>query len=64
VTREAEMMKNPAQFGLISGAIWIAAIAVFIVLTVKTGLFYSWLAFVAAIVAQLLIQAKFFTKAP
>jgi hypothetical protein len=64
VTREAEMMKNPAQFGMISGAIWIAAIAVFIVLTVKTGLLYSWLAFAAAIVAQLLVQAKFFTKAP
>jgi hypothetical protein len=62
--RETEIMKNPAQFGLVSGAIWIAAIAVFIILTVKTGLLYSWLAFAAAIVAQLLIQAKFFTKAP
>jgi hypothetical protein len=55
-------MKNPAQFGLVSGAIWITAIAIFIVLTVKIGIFYSWLAFAAAIAVQLLVQAKFFTK--
>jgi hypothetical protein len=64
VAREADMMKDPTRFGLICGAIWIAAIAVFIVLTMKVGLVYSWLAFAAAITVQLLVQAKFFTKAP
>jgi hypothetical protein len=62
MARETGVLKNPEQFGMISGAIWIAAIAIFIVLTMKTGLLYSWLAFAAAIVAQLLVQAKFFAK--
>jgi hypothetical protein len=55
---------NPTLFGMISGAIWIAAIAAFIVITMKTGLLYSWLAVVAAIVAQLLTHARFLAKAP
>jgi hypothetical protein len=63
VAREAEMLKNPVQFGLISGAIWIAAVALFIVLTISVGLRYSWLSFVGAIVLELLLQAKFFTAA-
>jgi hypothetical protein len=59
---EAEYFANPAtatRFGLVSGAIWITAVALFIVLTMRAGFLYSWLVFVGAIVAQLLIQALF-----
>jgi MFS family permease len=64
MARDAELLKDPMQFGLVSGAVWIAAVSVFIILTVKVGILYSWLAFAAAIVTQLLVQAKFFTKTP
>jgi hypothetical protein len=60
--QEAAFFADPAQatrFGLISGAIWITAIALFIVLTMNIGILYSWLAFAGAIVVQLLIQASF-----
>ncbi|MDR2043447.1 MAG: permease prefix domain 1-containing protein [Clostridium sp.] len=58
--REMERFASPAQaerFGLISGALWIAAVTVFIVLTLRVGLLYSWLAFAGALVAQLLVLA-------
>ncbi|MDR1953015.1 MAG: permease prefix domain 1-containing protein [Clostridiales Family XIII bacterium] len=60
--QEAAFFADPAQatrFGLVSGAIWIAAIALFIILTIHIGILYSWLAFAGAIVMQLLIQAAF-----
>jgi hypothetical protein len=63
--REMEYFSNPAQatrFGLVCGAIWIAAIASFVILTVKIGIIYSWLALAGAIVLQLLVQALFFTN--
>jgi MFS family permease len=62
MARDAELLKNPAQFGMVCGAIWIAAIALFVVLTIRAGLLYSWVALVAALVLQLLVQAKFFTN--
>jgi predicted histidine transporter YuiF (NhaC family) len=58
----AEYFANPAQaarFGMTSAAVWIAAIAGFIVLTMTVGIQFSWLAVVAAIVIQLLILAGF-----
>ncbi|MDR0424708.1 MAG: permease prefix domain 1-containing protein [Clostridiales Family XIII bacterium] len=57
-----ERFGSPVQqerFGLICGAIWIAAIAAFILLSITVGFKFSWLAFVAALVAQLLVQAAF-----
>ncbi|MDR1581073.1 MAG: DMT family transporter [Synergistaceae bacterium] len=63
--REMEYFTNPTQsmrLGLVSGAIWITAIASFIILTIRVGILYSWLALVGAIVLQLLAQALFFTK--
>jgi hypothetical protein len=51
---------NPARaqrFGLLCGALWIAAIAVFVVLTVSFGIQLSWLVLVAALVLQLVIMA-------
>jgi hypothetical protein len=63
--RDMEYFADAAQsmrFGLVCGAIWIAAIASFVVLTLRVGILYSWLAFAGAIVLQLLTQALFFTK--
>ncbi|MDR3289315.1 MAG: permease prefix domain 1-containing protein [Peptococcaceae bacterium] len=60
--RELERFANPVQaerFGLVCGALWIAALAAFILLTITVGIKFSWLAFAAAIVAQLLVQANF-----
>ena len=53
---------SPAQmerFGLFSGAIWIAAAAVFVLLTILFGLKFSWLAIVAALVGQMIVLAMF-----
>jgi hypothetical protein len=61
--REMEYFSNPIQptrLGLVCGAIWTAAIALFAVLTINVGLLYSWLALAGAIVLQLLAQALFF----
>jgi hypothetical protein len=63
--REMEYFSNATQatrLGLVCGAIWIAAIALFVILTIKIGILYSWLALAGAIVLQLLVQALFFTK--
>jgi hypothetical protein len=57
-----ERFGGPARqerFGLICGAIWIAAIAAFILLIITVGFKFSWLAFAAALVTQLLVQAAF-----
>lgn len=57
-----ERFGDPAQeerFGLFSGALWIAAIAGFILLTILFGLKFSWLAIAAALIGQMLILATF-----
>ncbi|MDR1136346.1 MAG: permease prefix domain 1-containing protein [Clostridiales Family XIII bacterium] len=47
------------RFGLICGALWIAGIAGFVLLTITVGFKFSWLALVAALVVQLLVQSAF-----
>lgn len=57
-----EQFDNPAQaqkFGLICGALWIAAIAGFVLLTMLVGIKFSWLAIVAALVIQMIVMAAF-----
>jgi hypothetical protein len=52
---------NPAKaqsFGLICGALWVAAIAAFIALTMFAGIQFSWLVIVAALVIQMLVMAS------
>jgi hypothetical protein len=59
VKREMEMWNNPAvaaRFGLFSGAIWIFAFGLFIMLGFIIGFKFSWLAFVFAVAIQLLVQ--------
>jgi uncharacterized membrane protein YbhN (UPF0104 family) len=46
------------RFGLYSGAIWIFAIALFILLGMLIGFRFSWLVFLFAIGTELLIQAR------
>ncbi|MBR0597576.1 permease prefix domain 1-containing protein [Sinanaerobacter chloroacetimidivorans] len=63
--REMQRFANPAQeerFGLVSGALWIAAIAVFIILTITVGIKFSWLAFPAGVIGQMLILSAFSKK--
>lgn len=57
-----ERFANPLRaerFGLVSGAMWITAVAAFILLTVSKGILLSWTAIVAALVLQMLILAAF-----
>jgi MFS family permease len=60
VEREMAMWQDPAtatRFGLFSGAIWIFAAGIFILLGFLIGFKFSWLVFVFAIAIQLLVQA-------
>jgi hypothetical protein len=59
VRREMEMWNNPAvaaRFGLFSGAIWIFAIGLFILLGFIIGFQFSWLVFIFAVAIQLMVQ--------
>jgi hypothetical protein len=59
VEQEMAIWQNPAtaiRFGLLSGAIWIFAVGLFILLGFLIGFKFSWLVFVFAIAFQLLIQ--------
>ncbi len=60
--RSRERFGDPVQeerFGLFSGALWVAAIAAFILLTILFDLKFSWLAIAAALIGQMLILAMF-----
>jgi hypothetical protein len=53
------MFSDPAvsaRFGMFSGAIWTAAAGLFFLFGFITGFRYSWLVFLFAIAAQLLVQ--------
>ena len=50
---------NAQRFGLICGALWIAAIAVFVLLTILVGIKFSWIAIVTALVIQMIVMAVF-----
>ena len=59
VKREMEMWSDPAaasRFGMFSGAIWIFAAGIFILLGVLIGFKFSWLVFIFATALQLLVQ--------
>jgi len=59
VKREMEMWNDPAtatRFGMFSGAIWIFAAGVFILLGFLIGFKFSWLVFIFATAFQLLVQ--------
>jgi len=60
VKSEMEIWNDPSiavRFGLFSGAIWIFAAGLFILLGFLLGFKYSWLVFVFATAFQLLVQA-------
>jgi hypothetical protein len=57
--RELEMWTDPAtanRFGMFSGAIWSGAMALFIALGFAIGFRYSWVVFLFAVAAQLVVQ--------
>jgi len=59
VKREMEMWSDPvsaSRFGVFSGAIWIFAVGLFILLGLLLGFKFSWLVFVFAVAFQLLVQ--------
>jgi len=59
VKREMEMWSDPAaaaRFGMFSGAIWIFAAGMFVLLGLLIGFKFSWLVFVFATAFQLLVQ--------
>lgn len=61
VKHEMELWNNPAaaaRFGMFSGAIWIFAVGLFLLLGFVIGFKYSWLVFIFAIAFQLLIQGR------
>jgi hypothetical protein len=60
VEREMAIWQDPAtamRFGLFSGAIWIFAVGIFILLGFLVGFKFSWLVFVFTVAIQLLVQA-------
>ena len=65
VKSEMEIWNDPVmatRFGLLSGAIWIFAVGIFILLGYLIGFNYSWLAFIFATAVQLLVQAMLSRK--
>lgn len=59
VKQEMEMWidyESAARFGLFSGAIWIFAVGIFILLGFLIGFKFSWLVFIFAVAIQLLVQ--------
>ncbi|GHU64340.1 hypothetical protein FACS189447_00940 [Spirochaetia bacterium] len=57
--RAEELWKNPAlaaRFGMFSGAIWILAIGLFVLLGLLMGFQYSWFVFVLAVAGELVLQ--------
>ena len=61
-----EMWNDPAaasRFGMFSGAIWIFAFGIFILLGLLIGFRFSWLVFIFAIAFQLLVQGIMFKQA-
>jgi hypothetical protein len=59
VKKQHEMFSDPvvsARFGMFSGAIWIAAAGLFVLFGFIIGFKYSWLTFLFAVAAQLLVQ--------
>jgi len=59
IAREMAMWNDPAvatRFGLFSGAIWMFAIGIFVLLGFLIGFKFSWLIFIFATAFQLLVQ--------
>jgi hypothetical protein len=52
-------VKEAERFGLFSGALWIAAISLFVLLIITVGFKFSWVALAAALAGQMLMLAAF-----
>ncbi|MDR2607358.1 MAG: permease prefix domain 1-containing protein [Treponema sp.] len=61
IKQEMEVFNNPdtaRKFGLVSGAIWIFALALFFVITFSAGLLYSWTVFLFAVGTELVALSR------
>ncbi|MDR1446006.1 MAG: permease prefix domain 1-containing protein [Treponema sp.] len=61
IKQEMESFNNPdtaREFGLVSGAIWIFALALFFVITFSAGLLYSWTVFLFAAGTELVALSR------
>ncbi|MBN2176700.1 MAG: hypothetical protein JW722_03480 [Demequinaceae bacterium] len=47
-----------ARFGLYSGVLWISAVVAFVVLSITIGFAWSWVAFLGALLTQLVLVAR------
>ena len=59
VKKEMEMWSDPAtasRFGMFSGALWVFAVGIFILLGFLIGFKFSWLVFIFAVAVQLVVQ--------
>lgn len=52
-----EDQETAGRFGMISGAIWIFALGLFVLLGFLLGFRFSWIVFIFAVAGQLLVQA-------
>lgn len=59
---EESMQIYGESFGLLSGAVWICAIALFVLLGMLIGWHISWVVFLFALAAQMVVQATIANK--
>ncbi len=60
--KQFEVSGNAQTFGIITGAIWILAIGVFVLLLMLKLWAYSWIPFVITIAAMMFVQAHYMKK--
>lgn len=53
-----ENPQGAARYGMYSGALWLVAIAAFVVLSLTVGWAWSWLAFLVALLVQMIMTAR------
>jgi len=53
-----EKPEDAARYGMYSGALWLLAIGAFVVLSLTVGFAWSWIAFLVAVLAQMIMTAR------
>ena len=54
--------QEAARYGMYSGALWLLAIGAFVALSLTVGFAWSWVAFLAAILIQMIMTARMLFK--
>ena len=50
--------QDAARYGMYSGALWLLAIGAFVALSLTVGFAWSWIAFLVAILVQMIMTAR------